>query len=199
MNYDLQEDNRAMLPWGSRLRDDLGISAAESQSLATSIFNDVSELSDDVKANQLSDLLTFGERFNELALFMNYLADRQSSGNISVIEGHAHVVLSSYLCFVYLGDACFIRLRKLVPSGSVSKKCFKFLTENPVRAFRNAVAHANWKVEDRRIVFWARKGSDENEPLVEFTVDDSDRAFWFFLSLCAAKATYAALTSRSTR
>jgi hypothetical protein len=194
MEYDLNEDDITMRSWGPRLRDDLCITEAASLALATSIFNEVRGLREKLSQEPLSGVVSLAHRLNEVALFMNYLADRQAGGNVSVLEQHSHVVLSSYICFVYLGDACFTRLRKIAPNGSISKRCCKFLTENPVRAFRNAVAHANWLVEDNRVVFWARKGRDKNEPLEKFIVHDSDRAFWFFLSLCVAKATYAALT-----
>ncbi len=74
----------------------------------------------------------------------------------------AQVIVQNYICFVYLGEACFQVLRREAPTGSTVKRCCRFLTDNPVRAFRNAVAHGNWKYtpEFSGLEFWARKGGD---------------------------------------
>jgi hypothetical protein len=74
----------------------------------------------------------------------------------------AQAVTEIYICFVYLGEACFGVLRKELPSVSVTRKCCKFLSENPVRALRNAIAHSNWQYlpDFSGLEFWAKKGSD---------------------------------------
>jgi hypothetical protein len=63
---------------------------------------------------------------------------------------------------------------------SETKKCCKYLTINPIRAFRNAIAHANWnyKIDYSGLEFWARKGSDPNEPLSHFDVFMDELDFW---------------------
>ncbi len=193
MHYDLLGEDEALRRWGPRLRDDFRIPAADSQHLATAIFNELITLPN-LKAQLVDETLSFNVRFNELACFMNFLAERRSYGPISLLENRAHLILSNYVCFVYLGESCFARLRKLAPSGSTSRKCYQFLTDNPVRAFRNAIAHANWSVSEGSITYWARKGDNQDEPLTQSEVSDEELKFWFSLALCVAKSTFAALT-----
>jgi len=97
--------------------------------------------------------------------------------------------------FVYLGDACFVRLRKALPRASATGRCCRYLTDSPIRAFRNAIAHGNWRVAEGVIDFWARKGESSNEPLSEFSVTEDDREFWFFLAACTGKSALAALSA----
>jgi hypothetical protein len=69
------------------------------------------------------------------------------SGNVPPLT-RAQVAYQLYVVFVYLGDSCFNQLRKRAVSGSVLKKCCKYLTDGPVRGLRNAVAHSNWRYAD---------------------------------------------------
>jgi hypothetical protein len=73
-----------------------------------------------------------------------------------------------------------------MPSTSTTRRCCRFLTDNPIRAFRNALAHANWRYKDdfSGLHFWARKGSDPNEPLSEFEVSQLELGFWQALARC---------------
>jgi hypothetical protein len=127
---------------------------------------------------------------------MNYLAERQACGELTDLEKHAHVVSANYICFVYLNESCFNRLKKLTRPDTAARKCLDFLTRNPVRAFRNAIAHSNWSASEGVMVFWARKSNGKNEPLCRFTVGDDERRFWFYLALCTATSAFAALTKR---
>ncbi|MDA8351432.1 MAG: hypothetical protein M0038_22030, partial [Pseudomonadota bacterium] len=76
--------------------------------------------------------------------------------------------------------------------SSVTRKCARFLTNNPVRAFRNAVAHGNWRYRDdfTGLVFWARKGSDPSEDLHQFEVGQHELNFWQALSRGVAYSAY---------
>ncbi len=139
MDYDLVSNDEAMRQWGPRLRDDLGIAPPTSLTLATTLFNELCAIPS-LRAGADDEPVLFTERFNELACFMNYLGARQAQGTIELLENRAHLILSNYICFVYLGESCFARLKKLTPAGSTARKCFQFLTDNPVRAFRNAIA-----------------------------------------------------------
>jgi 5-methylcytosine-specific restriction endonuclease McrA len=96
---------------------------------------------------------------------------------------------------VYLPESCFKALAKVCPSGSAAKKCAQYLSNNPVRAYRNAIAHSNWtyRKDFQAIVYWAKKGSEENEPLVRFEVEQDDLAFWQALSRCVAYAAFSNL------
>lgn len=104
----------------------------------------------------------------------------------------AQVIVQNYICFVYLTDSCFSVLRKHVSNESACKKCCNFLVNNPIRAFRNAIAHSNWcyKSDFSGIRYWARKGTDLNEPLNEFEVNQDDLSFWQAVARCTAYAAY---------
>lgn len=111
----------------------------------------------------------------------------------------AQVVYQNYICFVYLGESCFNVLKKELPSGSTAKKCCKFLTDNPVRAFRNAMAHANWRYlpDFSGLEYWARKGTEPTEPMVRFEVSQQDLCFWQALARCTAYASFGTLEGRT--
>ena len=108
--------------------------------------------------------------------------------SIGPARTRAQVVYQCYVCFIYLGDAWFKVLRKQMPDGSATKRCCKFLTDNPVRAFRNAIAHGNWDYlkDFTGLEFWARKGDIGEEPLSRFEVSRDDLAFWQALARCVA-------------
>jgi hypothetical protein len=82
-----------------------------------------------------------------------------------------------------------------LPSGSTAKKCCRFLTDNPVRAFRNAVAYANWRYlsDFSGLEYWARKGAEGTEPMVRFEVLQQDLSFWQALARCTAYASFLTL------
>jgi len=110
----------------------------------------------------------------------------------------AQVIAQNYISFVYLGDACFKTIRKCAPTGSVTKRCCRFLTDNPVRAFRNAVAHANWKYKSdfSGLIFWSRKGNDPTEEPSRFEVSQVDLGFWQALARCVAYVAYTEATNK---
>ena len=109
-------------------------------------------------------------------------------GNAPLVR--AEVIVQNYICFVYLSEACFFALRKNAKSDSVTRRCCKFLTDNPIRAFRNAITHSNWcyTPDISGLVFWARKGSEPNEPLSRFEVSQAELSFWQALSRAVAYA-----------
>ncbi len=113
-----------------------------------------------------------------------------ASGGLPAIA-RAQVIVQNYVCFVYLGESCFRDLRKALPPG-VGRACCAYLTDNPVRAFRNAVAHANWRYRSdfAAIEFWARKGASLDEPIVKWEVSQGDLNFWQALARCTAYAAY---------
>jgi hypothetical protein len=102
----------------------------------------------------------------------------------------AQVVTQNYMCFVYLSESLFLALRKLAPEGSQSKKCAKFLTDDPIRSLRNAIAHANWKYNEdySGLIYYARKG--DSITLDQFAVNQSKLDFWQALARCTAYAIF---------
>jgi hypothetical protein len=130
----------------------------------------------------------------ELIAFQGFMDHVRELGDSPVVV-RAQVVYQNYICFVYLGESCFNVLKKELPSSSTAKKCCKFLTDNPVRAFRNAVAHANWRYlpDFSGLEFWAQKGAEPNEPMVHFEVSQNDLGFWQAVARATAYAAFLSL------
>ncbi len=187
-------DNQ-MARWSSRLASEIRVPAEATTKLATIIAAEVRFLDPGAKDElRQASPVPLRDRLQELEAFQGWM-DLASSikGNPYIIR--AQVLCQNYMCFVYLSEACFKVLAKRAPTGSVTKRCAQFLTDNPVRAFRNAIAHANWRYRQdfRALIFWARKGADPDEPLEEFEVDERDLEFWQALSRCVAYAAYSNL------
>ena len=135
-------------------------------------------------------VISLNDRIGELSAFQAFMELDLPHELI-----RAKVIVQNYVCFVYLGEACFKALRKSLPNGSTAKKCCKFLTDNPVRAFRNALAHGNWRYlpDFSGLEYWAQKGSDATEPLSKFVVSQEELNFWSALARCTAYSIYAGL------
>jgi hypothetical protein len=180
------------------LRDDLKIDPPESNSLASTIAIEFKRLPNDVIESLLTpEIVCPVDRLEELIAFQSFM------DLVHVNQSHpglirAQVITQNYIAFVYLGEALFTTLRKCTPNGSVTKRCCKFLTNNPVRAFRNAIAHANWKYKPdfSGLMFRARKGDDPTEPMVLFEVSQNDLNFWQSLARCVAYVVYSELIDR---
>jgi hypothetical protein len=110
----------------------------------------------------------------------------------------SQVITQNYVCFVYLKDTLFEVLKQNAENGSTLKKCTKFLLDNPVRAFRNSIAHGNWKYKDdfSGLEFWARKGIGTNEPMTKFEVSQDELNFWQTLSRCLGYTSYLTLEEK---
>ena len=181
--------------WSTRLRDDLRIGPPESNQLATTIANDVASLSEEAKQRvRDASQIPLPSRIEELTGFQGFMDHVRELGGSPVVV-RAQVVYQNYICFVYLGDSCFNVLKKELPSGSTAKKCCRFLTDNPVRAFRNAVAHANWHYlpDFSGLEFWAQKGAEPNEPMSRFEVSQNDLGFWQAVARATAYAAFLSL------
>jgi hypothetical protein len=189
-----QLDNQ-MQTWSPRLRDDLGVSMEASKALATTIASDVRGLSAETRASLVSATpVPLKGRVDELVAFQDFMDTASAIEGVPVLA-RAQVIVQNYVCFVYLGDACFRILAQASPSGCTVKRCCRFLTDNPVRAFRNAIAHGNWsyKPDFSGLVFWARKGADPQEALSTFEVSQNDLNFWQSLARCTAYAAFTTL------
>ena len=178
--------------FASFLRDELRIVTPESERVASSVARELTELAhEDLEALVADDLVPARERLDELKAFQSWMdVARDASEHPHVVR--AQVITLNYVCFVYLGDALFKKLRKAMPSGSVTKKCATFLTDNPVRAFRNAFAHANWHYlpDFGGLEFWAHKGSDRTGGVSRFEVRNKDLGFWQMLARAVAYVAY---------
>ena len=163
--------------------------------LATTIAADVRFLTPEQKAEiRATSPVPIADRIAELQAFQGWMDQVHTAHNDPFVT-RAQVLSQNYICFVYLPEACFRILSKACPSGSATRKCAQFLSNNPVRAFRNAIAHANWtyRTDFRAIIYWARKGNDPAEQVEKFEVEQNDLSFWQALSRCVAYASYSNL------
>lgn len=145
-------------------------------------------------ADDLFMHVSIDDRLDELKAFQGWMDIAHSFPRNPFIT-RAQVIAQNYICFVYLGEACFKSLKKYLEAGSVAKKCFNFLINNPVRAFRNALAHSNWKYNDdfTGIIFWAHKGPQTDEPMDKWEVSQKELGFWQSLARCSAYVAYISL------
>jgi len=187
--------DKQMQVWSTRLRDDLRIGPPESNQLATTIAREVGSLSDDAKQRvRDASQIPLKTRIEELIGFQGFMDHVADTGGAPVVV-RAQVVYQNYICFVYLGESCFNVLKRELPSDSTARKCCRFLTDNRVRAFRNAVAHANWRYlsDFSGLEYWARKGAEPNDPMVRFEVSQHDLGFWQALARCTGYAAFLSL------
>lgn len=187
----MQNLDQQMKQWSTRLRDDVGV-IEHSNTLATQIMNEVRQLSfNDREEIRNASVIPIKSRLEELIAFQAFTELVPKLPDHPAIA-RAEVITQNYICFIYLGDACFKLLRRVCPTGSVTRKCCKFLTDNPVRAFRNAMAHSNWTytVDFDGIEYFAKKGENKDDPMEKFIVTQIEINFWHSLAKCVAYAAY---------
>jgi hypothetical protein len=173
---------------------EINLSEQDSHKLGTTIASEVRFLPLNVKQEiAAASPVSLENRVQELIAFQGWM-DTAAESETSPFVVRAQVITQNYICFVYLPESCFSILSKKTPSGSVVRKCARFLTDDRIRAFRNAIAHANWCYQNdfRGITYWARKSSNPTDPLVRFEVLQHELDFWRMLSRCVA---YAALSN----
>lgn len=192
MNW--QQIDMQMSQFALRLVSEVRVSSDAATKLATTIATDIRFLDATQKAEiRQATPIPLEDRLAELQSFQNWMEHAGSvSGNPFVRR--AQVLTQNYICFVYLPESCFKVLAKACPVGSTTRKCAQFLSNNPVRAYRNAIAHANWtyRQDFEAIIYWAKKGSEPTDPLERFEVEQGDLSFWQALSRCVA---YSALSN----
>jgi hypothetical protein len=184
-----------MAKWAPRLTSEVKLPSAVTLSLATAIAADIRFLPIE-KKNELRriSLVTPEDRLDELKAFQGFMDQTENTRGIPELT-RARVIVQNYVCFVYLPESCFREIAKIAPKDSAARKCAYFLSKNPIRALRNAIAHANWtyRADFSGIVYWARKGDNRNEPVERFEVDQENLEFWQQLARCVAYATYSNL------
>lgn len=185
-----------MRRWSARVHEELKVAPNESYVLASTIAQEVRGLSLEAKERvRAASIIPLTARIEELRAFQEWMdLIRQSKPHPAAVR--AQVITELYMCFVYLGEACFGVIRKELPTGSATRQCCKFLTENPVRALRNAVAHSNfcYLPDFSGLEFWAKKGADPTEQPSRFVVLQEDLSFWQALARCTAYASYLSIS-----
>lgn len=181
--------------FAARLTSEVKLTTAIAAKLATTIAAEVRFLPPEGKAEiRNASPVPLSDRLAELQAFQGWM-DQARAIRDNPFVNRAQVLSQNYICFVYLPESCFRVLSKTCPSGSATKKCAQFLSNNPVRTFRNAIAHANWtyRSDFGALIYWSRKGNNPDDPLERFEVEQSDLAFWQALSRCVAYAAYSNL------
>lgn len=184
-----------MRQFSPRLRDDLGLTPPASNCLATTIASEVKALPRDLlRSIRDEDVIGLNHRIDELVDFEHFMVFasqvQETSGSVPPLT-RAQVTCQLYTVFVYLGDACFSRLRKSAVSGSVLKKCCNYLTDYPVRGLRNAVAHSSWRYADdfTGIVFYYFE-DEQKTKRKDYTVKQMELDFWDKLARVTAYAAF---------
>ena len=177
----------------ARLAAAVRLTEAESLGVATLIAAEIAQLPlPDRERVVAASPVTLQARLDELRAFQGWM-DLSRDAESNPVIARARVLAQNYICFVYLSEACFRVLRKVTPAGSVTKRCCTFLTDNPVRAFRNAIAHSNWTYQPdfSGLTYWAYKDSPlEDRALDRFDVGQDELDFWQALSRCVAYTAY---------
>jgi hypothetical protein len=185
----LPELDVQMKEWKHHLQTNVGLSKDKSDCLASTIANEISSLDEQIKDEiNCGTPIPYNIRIDEIIAFQSFMdfSHKYSSKNPGLAR--AQVITQNYMCFVYLGDSCFKILRRKFDKDTVIGLCCRYLTDNPVRAFRNAISHANWQYASdfKGIKYWAKKGSDPNENMIEWYASDIEINFWQMLARCVA-------------
>jgi hypothetical protein len=185
-------------PWGTRLRDDLGLPASLASELASCISREVASLvASDQDRLRHASLIPLSCRLDELTAFQAWMEMAHGTTHSAVTR--AQLITQNYVCFVYLKESWFKALHQVMAAGTVTSLCCAFLLSEPLHRFRNAFAHGNWRyLQDfSGLEFWARaKGTGTTEVRSEVLQLELD--FWQTLSRCTAYASMLTLAEMTT-
>ena len=175
------------------LISDVGLTSDESTKVATYIATDIRFLPKEIKDSvSAASWVPLHLRLEALGSFQRWsdfaIAER---GKPDIVR--AAVVVQTYICFVYLKDACFEALGEQLPSTSVTSRCAVFLSRGKVRDFRNAFSHGNWchRPNVPTLDCWvACDARNPNGVHRHFEVSNEELDFWQTLSRGVAYVTY---------
>jgi len=185
MNLDLQ-----MQKYESRLLSDFALDSIQAKTLSSIIIEEVRGLDED-KKDEITNTskIPFKDINDEIIAFQNWMDYAKNISNKPFVV-RAQVIVQNYICFVYLKDSLFKILKELLPNPKIVGRLCDFLTNDPIYAFRNAFAHANWKYIDdfSGIEFWARE-QNKKDSMKHWIVKSEDLGYWQALSRCVAYST----------
>jgi hypothetical protein len=190
-NLDIQ-----FIQWKNKLIEEVKIPLDKFEKLATTIRIEIEMLTDEEKQKIRDaspvDLKIRLEELHAFQVMMDTFNKMKPRPEIV----RTQVIAQNYICFVYLKDTLFEILKKVSQPDSISRKCCKYLLNNPVRAFRNSIAHGNWKYKSdfSGFEFWAYKGEPNEHPMDKWEVSGQDLNFWQQLSRAVAYTAYLSLT-----
>jgi len=125
MNWQYLNDQ--MQTFASDLHTKVRLTPEVSKKLASNIAAEVRFLSAEQKAEiKAASPVPLADRLTELQTFQKWM---EQSGRVknNPFVTRAQVLTQSYICFVYLPEACFRVLAKVCPSGSATKGAPSFL------------------------------------------------------------------------
>jgi hypothetical protein len=192
----MKELDNQLTMWKDKLVSDVKVPLDSCDKIATTIELEIERLTDEEKGKlKEASPVDLKIRIEELLAFQ-VMMDTFNKMKPRPEIVRTQVITQNYICFVYLKDTLFETLKKISQPDTVTKKCCKFLLNNPVRAFRNSIAHGNWtyKQDFSGLEFWAHKGEPNGQPMDKWEVNGDDLAFWQALSRTVAYSTYLTLT-----
>jgi hypothetical protein len=185
-----------LIRWKDKLLMDVRVPADKYDQIATIMAKEIDALSEVAKEElKTASPIDVSSRIKELSAFQKMMDTFNRMTPIPEVV-RAQVITQNYICFVYLKESLFETLKRVSQPETITKKCCKFLSNNPVRAFRNSIAHGNWtyKHDSSGLDFWARKGESRDEPMVKWEVSQDELNFWQALSRTVAYTAYLTLT-----
>ena len=190
--------DRQFIQWKNLLIQEVKISEENCTQLASKIEKEIRAFDDGKRAKLIKATpISFETRIEELSAFQNMMETYNNMRPRPEIV-RSQVITQNYICFVYLKDSLFETLKKISESGSVTRKCCTFLLNNPVRAFRNSIAHGNWKYRNdfSGLDFWSYKGEPDDNPMDKWTVSQVELGFWQALSRTVAYVSYLSIREK---
>jgi hypothetical protein len=190
--------DKQLYQFKERLICDIGVEEKYLSVICTTIYAELSNLNnDELLKIELVSPVTIEKRIEELKAF-NMMMDRVNYSDLKKYPEiiRSQVIVQNYISFVYLKDNCFDVTKNVISSGTLTRRICKFLLDNPVRAFRNSIAHGNWQYtfNPSGIIYFAHKGdikqNEKSEVMIEFIVFQDELNFWQALSRATAYTIY---------
>ncbi len=193
----IDELDKQLYYFKDKLKDNIGVDSRHLSCVCTTIYEELHQLSkESLLEIEAASPVSLKLRIEELKAF-NMMMDRVNSQLKKYPEiVRAQVIVQNYIAFVYLKDNCFEVTKKVISTGTLLKRICKFLLNNPVRAFRNSIAHGNWQyTEDfSGLKYYAYKGESkpniEIQEMSEFIVDNEELGFWQALARATSYTIY---------
>jgi hypothetical protein len=163
-------------------------------SLATTVHNEVTALSEEVHNKIRVSLLIPPERYaEELTAFQAWMdIARANAANPAIVR--AQVMTELYVAFVWLRDSLMTPVAAHASEDSVVRIVHRFLSTDRRRLLRNAIAHGRWCYLPgfRGLECWAEPSRGKQHERFEILQGELDS--WQLLARGTAIAALLALT-----
>jgi hypothetical protein len=191
-----------MHAYSPKLRDDLNLTPQASNRFATTIADEVRELPDEV-LRKIRDEDEVGlycrlVELEALGQFMEFVVKNKEKPDGVQSLNRMAFACQFYYGFVYFNDACCDRLRDSALADSTLRKCCTYLNNYPVRGFRNAVAHGNWRHtgDGKCVRIYYSKEKDPTKNRLEYPIPLVEVDFWTILARMTACVAFETIIER---